>query len=99
MSWNSKRKLEKATKTGVTHEVPVHPTLAKVLAAWKLTGWRKWMKKAPKQGDLIIPNINGDHRDVRKALEDFHEDLKRLGLRKRRHYDARRTLISGWRGE
>ena len=43
--------------------------------------------------------INGDHRDVRKALEDFHEDLKRLGLRKRRHYDARRTFISGWRGE
>jgi hypothetical protein len=31
---------------------------------------------------------------VRKALEDFHEDLDRLGLRKRRHYDARRTFIS-----
>jgi len=72
----------------------VHPTLAKVLAGWKLTGWRKWMKKAPKEGDLIIPNMNGDHRDVRKALEDFHDDLKRLGLRKRRHYDARRTFIS-----
>jgi hypothetical protein len=28
----------KATKTGVTHEVPVHRVLAKVLAAWRLTG-------------------------------------------------------------
>jgi len=94
LSWSSKHKQEKATKTGVTHEVPVHRALAKVLAQWKLTGWRKWMKKGPNEGDLIIPNINGNHRDVRKALEDFHEDLVRLGLRKRRHYDARRTFIS-----
>jgi integrase len=94
ISYNSVTKIEKATKTGVTHEVPVHPTLAKVLAVWKLTGWRKWMKKVATPGDLIIPNINGDNRDVRKALEDFHEDLERLGLRKRRHYDARRTFIS-----
>jgi hypothetical protein len=52
------------------------------------------MKRAPKQDDLIIPTIRDGHRDVRKALEDFHEDLVRLGLRKRRHYDARRTFIS-----
>jgi len=49
---------------------------------------------APRSDDLIIPTINGTHRDVRKALEDFHEDLERLGLRKRRHYDSRRTFIS-----
>lgn len=94
LSWSSRHKKEKATKTGVTHEVPVHRTLAKVLAQWKLAGWTKWMGKPPSEGDLIIPNINGNHRDVRKALEDFHEDLGRLGLRKRRHYDARRTFIS-----
>jgi hypothetical protein len=52
------------------------------------------MKRTPNEGDLIIPNILGNHRDVRKALEDFHDDLKHLGLRKRRHYDARRTFIS-----
>ena len=34
------------------------------------------------------------HRDVRKALEDFREELERPGLRMRRHYDARRTFIS-----
>ncbi len=94
LSYNSVRKTVKATKTNVTHEVPVHPTLAKVLAAWKLTGWRNRMGKPPIARDPIIPTINGTHRDVRKALEDFHEDLERLGLRKRRHYDARRTFIS-----
>jgi hypothetical protein len=86
--------LVKATKTGVTHEVPVHPTLARVLAHWKLTGWLKRMGRRPLAEDLIIPTIRGSYRDVRKALEDFHEDLNRLGLRKRRHYDARRTFIS-----
>ncbi len=93
-AWNSVRKELKGTKTGVTHETPVHPTLAKVLAWWKLTGWREWMGRAPTDDDLLIPNINNNHRDSRKALEDFHEDLDRLGLRRRRHYDSRRTFIS-----
>ncbi len=84
----------KGTKTGVVHEVPVHPALAKVLGEWKLTGWRKRMGRASKADDLIVPTINGTHRDVRKALEDFHEDLIRIGLRRRRHYDSRRTFIS-----
>ena len=78
----------------MAHEVPVHQTLAKALARWKLTGWRTWIARAPRPDDPIIPNKRGAHRDVRKALEDFHEDLERLGLRKRRHYDARRTFIS-----
>lgn len=94
LSWDSYGKKFKGTKTQVTHEVPVHPTLAKVLAAWKLTGWRERMGRAPTGDDLIIPNINNQPRDVRKALEDFYEDLDRLGLRRRRHYDSRRTFIS-----
>jgi hypothetical protein len=63
------------------------------LAPWKLTGWAKRMGRVPTQDDIIIPTINNTHRDVRKALEDLHEDLDRLGLRKRRHYDSRRTFI------
>ncbi len=93
-SYNSQRKVVTGTKTKVTHEVPVHPTLARILAAWKLQGWKRRHGRAPKQADLIIPTINNTHRDVRKALEDFHEDLERLGLRKRRHYDSRRSFIS-----
>src|SRR5689334_17371989 len=79
--------------TKAVFEVPVHPTLAKMLASWKLTGRAKRMGRTPTQDDLI-PTINNTHRDVRKALEDFHEDLERLGLQKRRHYDSRRTFIS-----
>lgn len=94
VAYNSHLKVVKSTKTKAVFEVPVHPTLAKMLASWKLTGWANRMGRAPTQDDLIIPTINNTHRDVRKALEDFHEDLERLGLRKRRHYDSRRTFIS-----
>ncbi len=94
VAYNSHLKVVKSTKTKAVFEVPVHPTLAKMLASWKLTGWEKRMGRAPTQDDLIIPTMNNTHRDVRKALEDFHEDLDRLGLRKRRHYDSRRTFIS-----
>ncbi|MBS2031608.1 MAG: hypothetical protein JST54_27165 [Deltaproteobacteria bacterium] len=93
-SWDSKRKLFKPTKTEVAHEVPVHPVLAAVLARWRMGGWRERMKREPTANDLIVPTINDTPRDVRKALEDFHEDLDRLGLRRRRHYDSRRTFIS-----
>ncbi len=34
------KKVVKSTKTGVDHLVPVHPVLAKILAEWKLRGWR-----------------------------------------------------------
>jgi integrase len=94
LTWDSKAKLLKATKTKATFKIPVHPTLATVLARWKLAGWTARMGRPPSPTDLIVPTINNTHRDVRKALEDFYEDLERLGLRRRRHYDSRRTFIS-----
>jgi len=93
-SWNSWKKKVKGTKTGVEHLVPVHPVLARMLAEWKLRGWAERHGRTPLPADLIVPTINGTQRDVRKALEDFHEDLEKLGLRKRRQYDARRTFAS-----
>jgi integrase len=93
-SWDSKHKKVKSTKTGVDHLVPVHPVLAKVMAEWKLHGWRARHGAKPTGNDLIVPNIDGRNRDVRRTLMDFHEDLQRLGLRKRRAYDARRTFMS-----
>ncbi len=93
-SWDSKHKRVKSTKTRADHLVPVHPTLAKILAEWKLQGWRERHGRTPKDDDLIVPTINLTNRDVRKALEDFLEDLDRLHLRKRRQYDARRTFTS-----
>lgn len=93
-SYDTKKRVEKGTKTGVTREVPVHPVLAKILAQWLLSGWTQMMGRPPTADDLLIPSRIGRNRNVNHMLRRFHQDLARLGLRKRRQHDARRTFIS-----
>jgi len=49
--------LEK-TKTDVPRRVPVHPTLARILAEWKLAGWERTYGRTPTPDDLIVPTRN-----------------------------------------
>ncbi len=93
-SYNSRARAEKVTKTKRPRLVPVHPALAQLLAAWKLAGWQRFMGRPPKDEDLIAPSPTGAHRHVGWSLQKFHKDLMELGLRKRRHYDSRRTFRS-----
>src|SRR5579883_94410 len=93
-SWHTRKREEKSTKTEQPRQVPVHPTLAKVLAEWKLGGWQVLMKRSAGPDDLIIPSRTGVHRSRHHSLEKFGEDLDRLGLRRRRQHDLRRTFIS-----
>jgi integrase len=100
VAYNTRTHEVKATKTERPRKVPVHPTLAKVLATWKLSGWKRLFDRDPKRDDLIVPARGGgpkkrdEHRNVAWALSLFHTDLETLGLRKRRHYDSRRTFVS-----
>jgi integrase len=71
-SYDSKKGIVKVTKTKVAHVVPVHPTLAKVLASWRVGGWAKWMQRNPTDEDLLIPTAKGNNRDVRVALASFY---------------------------
>lgn len=93
-SWSRADRLEKeGTKTGIVREVPVHPTLAKMLAEWRLRGWAEYMGQRPTESDLILPAPSGRVSESR-WLKRLHEDLATLGLRVRRQHDARRTFIS-----
>ena len=85
---------EKRVKTELTREVPVHPVLARLLAEWKLRGWAETMGRAPTPDDLIVPSREGRNRNANTTVRRFHKDLQRLGLRKRRQQDMRRTFIS-----
>jgi integrase len=87
VAFEVRSKKEKEVKTGVARRVPVHPTLRAILAEWKLA-------TQPGAGDLIIPSKLGEHRRVWRSLLRFHEDLDRLGLRRRRLHDLRRTFIT-----
>lgn len=55
-SFDHRKRRIKAVKTEVPRWVPVHPTLAKMLAEWKLGGWQHMMGRAPTLDDLIMPN-------------------------------------------
>lgn len=93
-SYSIRKKAEKAVKTERPREVPVHSTLAKILAAWKLGGWQRMLGRAPRPADLLIPSREGRNRSVNHSLKRFYEDCDRVGLRRRRQHDLRRTFIT-----
>ncbi len=104
-AFNTKRNLEKSTKTGSVKHVPVHPTLAAMLAEWKLGGWQAMMGRAPGPDDLIVP-LPPDAAERRRtrggepyrpndySCKRWLEDVAALGWRHRRHYDMRATFIT-----
>ncbi len=87
------------TKTGVTRYMPIHPTLAAMLAEWKLHGWAEMMGRKPTEDDLVVPLEPGSRRPgaMRKKENSWRRittDLAALGMRHRRGHDLRRTMIS-----
>ncbi len=88
------------TKTGKPRAVPVHPTLAAILAEWKLKGWPEMMGRQPTSDDLIVPLPEGrrakagDMRRKHHTYKRWKKDLEALGLRHRRGHDLRRTGIT-----
>lgn len=88
------RSYEDVTKTQTARDVPVHPVLAAILADWRLRGWVALMGKHAQPSDLIIPSREGFMRSRNQVRNKYHDDLQRLGLRKRRVHDARRTFIT-----
>jgi integrase len=93
-SYSTKKRKVKGTKTENPREMPVHPTLARILAAWKLSGFEALTGRQPRPDDPIVPSRRGAYRNANASLRRFHEDLERIGLRARRQHDARRTFIS-----
>jgi integrase len=82
------------TKTGVPRRVPVHPTLARILEEWKRAGWERTYGRLPTPDDLVIPTRNLTERTAQETPKQLHEDLDKLGLRRRRGHDLRRTFIT-----
>ncbi|MCC7542744.1 MAG: tyrosine-type recombinase/integrase [Deltaproteobacteria bacterium] len=85
---------EHGTKTEMPRSVPVHPTLAAMLAEWKLSSFAKLTGRPPTPDDLVIPSREGRMRSRHHTRNKFLEDLARLGLRHRRVHDTRRTFIT-----
>jgi integrase len=92
------------TKTGVERRVPIHPTLAAMLAEWRLAGWPVAFGRQPGPDDRVLPVTAAANRGRRRAagsMRDKHyirhrllADLALLGFRQRRGHDLRRTFVS-----
>ncbi len=68
---------------GPPRDIPVHPTLAKMLSEWKLSGFEKHFGRKPESEDPIIPSVRGaEHRrTLRNSLKHLQADCKRLDIR------------------
>lgn len=88
------------TKTVPERWMPIHPVLASVLAAWKLSGWPALMGRSPGPGDLVAPLPVTARRKAEAmrtkglTLRRLLRELRRRGWRSRRVHDLRRTGIS-----
>ncbi len=100
-AYDSKNRVEKEPKNGQPRDMPVHPVLAKILAAWKISHWERIYGRPPGPDDLIVPTRAGNPINVSDAGHDLTEDLERLGLRteagrrrKRGGHDLRAWFIT-----
>lgn len=93
-SYTRVNKAEKPTKTGAPRAAPMHPTLAKVIARWRLSGWARWNGRPPLPDDLVVPNARGTYRTDNTYSEGLNADLAALGLRHRTMHNMRRTFVS-----
>lgn len=59
LSYCSKTRRVKSTKTEDTRPVPMHPTLAAITAAWKQEHWPRIYGRQPGPDDLVVPTRNG----------------------------------------
>jgi integrase len=93
------------TKSDAERWMPSHPTLAGMLAEWRLAGWARAYGNAPGPTDLVCPVppepprkgrrlVVGAMRDRHWARKRLVKDLVLLGFRHRRAHDLRRTGIS-----
>jgi integrase len=80
-SFSTRARLEKSVKTDNPRMVPVHPMLAKVLAAWKESGWKELTKRDPTRRHPAVPRRTrlGDRR--RWIGPELPADGSRLGSR------------------
>ena len=80
-AYNSATGRIKSTKTGESRAVPMHPTLAKILGAWRLSHWTRIYGRQPTADDLVVPTRNMTPVDAVDAVRAFKADLTALGLR------------------
>lgn len=67
---------ERDTKTGDVRDVPIHPAIAAILAAWKLGGYARQFARQPTDEALVVPSRqDGVSPRSKKSLERIESGL------------------------
>lgn len=81
-------------KTKTPRVVPVHPTLKKVLDAWRDGGFEAFYGRRPSADDFIVPSRTGSCRACSTTHRNLQEDCAAMQITGRRTHDTRHTFIS-----
>lgn len=80
---------------GPPRDIPVHPTLAAMLAEWRASGFPKMFGRHPEPEDFIVPSRLGRCRTLKHGARRLNEDCARVGIAwKDATHVARRTFIT-----
>lgn len=100
-SYSSKNKEVGPTKTGDIKELPIHPQWAPHFREWCESGYEQYTGRKPTPDAIVFPAKGRGtkrgrlfHRSSTVVLHRLHDDLDKLGFRKRRTHDLRRTFIT-----
>lgn len=57
--WDGKPLKGKGAAGGPPRDIPIHPELAKLLAAWRLGGWARHVGRVARPDDFVVPDEHG----------------------------------------
>jgi len=80
-AWCSRTSVVKRTKSEEVRSVPVHPTLARILKAWREAHWQRVYGRAPTPDDFIVPTRTFRCVAGKDAVVALKRDLATLELR------------------
>lgn len=88
-------------KTNRPRVVPVHPALARLLAAWKASGFELFTASKPGPDDFIVPRVGarrkGEHWTQSVYSKAFISAAEAVGIRYRSVHATRHTFITAVR--
>ena len=68
-------------KTSKPRDVPIHAELWRILAAWRLVGWARWVGRVPRPDDLVVAREDGSgHRDNSAGSQSLRRHARAIGL-------------------
>jgi integrase len=87
---------EDKRSTGLTREIPIHPTLARVLSAWRERGFQERFGRAPSPRDWLSPSTMdvSAYRPTRTSLKQIRTDAELVGVTPRTVHETRNTFLT-----